>query len=176
MVMPCPPACIPAGIIFIGMNTSMSCRVSVAGPVCDNLVNTVCCMQDPEDAHIAAKCRILSWRKVCAAEKAAARGSAFPEAGIGEGHGLWGELDEPPPRWRQVRRRTQGPRSEQALPPPPPPPPPPVPRAASSRQAPWRGRCARHACHAYMHNPAHLGFQGHILFNLSGHGCKRSAE
>ncbi|BDA40512.1 probable E3 ubiquitin-protein ligase RNF12-A at C-terminar half [Coccomyxa sp. Obi] len=73
-------------------------------------------------------------------EKAAACGSALQEAGMGEGRGLWGEFDEPPPRWRQVRRRTHAPRSDQPFQPPPPPPPPPVSRAIPSRPAAWRAR------------------------------------
>ncbi|KAK9916631.1 hypothetical protein WJX75_005132 [Coccomyxa subellipsoidea] len=76
-------------------------------------------------------------------EKAAACGSAFHEDDLDEGHALWGELDEPPPRWRQVRRRTQAPRGEQPFqPPPPPPPPPPVSRTAPSRPAAWRARAS----------------------------------
>jgi hypothetical protein len=90
----------------------------------------------PHRARVAVSERLL-----VVAEKAAACGSAFHEDDLDEGHALWGELDEPPPRWRQVRRRTQAPRGEQPFqPPPPPPPPPPVSRTAPSRPAAWRAR------------------------------------
>ncbi|EIE26828.1 hypothetical protein COCSUDRAFT_59336 [Coccomyxa subellipsoidea C-169] len=85
-------------------------------------------------------------------EKAAACGSPFQEADMDEGHALWGELDESPPRWRQVRRRTQAPRGEQHFQPPPPPPPPPVSRGLPTRPTAWRARAS--GAGGRMHSPS----------------------